>query len=140
VRRTALGLRLFIALILLATAAGKLLEVRGFAGVLASYDAFPAGLLLPMAAGIPLAELLLGAWLLSGRRLAGAAVASIAMHSLYAAWSAVSVLRGLELSNCGCFGVFLARPLNWLTVAEDLVMVALSIWLLFLAAAPRPEA
>jgi hypothetical protein len=139
VRRTALGLRLFIALILLATAAGKLLDVRGFAVVLASYDAFPSGLLLPMAAGIPLAELLLGAWLLTGRRLAGAAAASIAMHSLYAAWSAVSVLRGIELSNCGCFGVFLARPLNWGTVAEDLVMVALSVWLLFLATAPRAE-
>jgi hypothetical protein len=54
------------------------------------------------------------------------------MHALYAAWSAVSVLRGLKLPNCGCFGVFLVRPLGWSTVFEDLVLVgaSLGLWVL----------
>jgi hypothetical protein len=39
----------------------------------------------------------------------------------------------LKLSNCGCFGVFLARPLDWGTVVEDGVMAALSAALLLLA-------
>jgi hypothetical protein len=86
---------------------------------------------------IPVFELLLALWLFSGRRLAGAAAASIAMHLVYAAWSAASLLRGLELANCGCFGVFLARPLSWVTVLEDLVLAGLSAWLLTAARAPR---
>jgi hypothetical protein len=59
-------------------------------------------------------------------------LASGAMHFAYAGWSAVALLRGLRLDNCGCFGVFLARPLGWETVAEDMVMVGLSLWLLAL--------
>ena len=132
----ALALRLFIGAVLLATSAGKLLDVRGFAGVLKTYEAFPERVLLPLAFAIPLAELGLAVWLLSGRGLAGAALASAAMHAAYGAWSATSLLRGLELANCGCFGVFLARPLGWRTVVEDGVMVGLSLWLAVLARRP----
>ncbi len=131
--RAAAGLRGFlrfsIASILLVTGAGKLLDVRGFAEVLRSYDAFPARALLPLALAVPLAELLLSAWLLSGRRLLGAGLCSMLLHFSYALWSAVSVLRGLRLGNCGCFGVFLPRPLGWSTVLEDLLVAGASGWL-----------
>lgn len=126
-------LRGFIGLVLLATGAGKLLDVRGFARILGSYRVLPEESLLPLALAIPIAELALAIWLFSGRRLAGAALISSAMHLLYAGWSAGGVTRGLELPNCGCFGIFLARPLGWSTVAEDIVMVGLSLWLLTLA-------
>lgn len=132
-RRSVLALRLFIGFVLLATAAAKLADVRGFAAVLRTYEAFPEGALLPLAVAVPLAELALASWLLSGWRLAGAAAAALAMHVLYAGWAAATILRGLELPNCGCFGVFLARPLGWRTVAEDVVMAGLSGWLLALA-------
>jgi hypothetical protein len=126
-------LRFFIGLVLVATSIGKLLDVRGFARILSSYRALPEGSLLPFALAILLAELALAIWLFSGRRLAGAALASGAMHFAYAGWSAVAFLRGLRLDNCGCFGVFLVRPLGWETVVEDMVMVGLSLWLLALA-------
>ena len=126
-------LRFLTAAVLLATAAGKLLDVRGFAAVLRTYDFFGEGALLPLAIGVPALELGLALWLLSARRLAGAALGSAALHVAYALWSAVSVLRGLKLSNCGCFGVFLARPLSWQTVAEDGGMAALSLTLWALA-------
>jgi uncharacterized membrane protein YphA (DoxX/SURF4 family) len=129
-------LRFFIAAVLLATAAGKLLDVRGFAAVLESYDAIAERALLPFAVAIPLLELAVGLWLVSGRRLAAASLAAAAMHLLYAGWSAASVLRGLKLANCGCFGVFLARPLGWSTVVEDSLMVALSLALYALARRP----
>ncbi|MBC8645596.1 MAG: hypothetical protein H7X85_00410, partial [Thermoanaerobaculia bacterium] len=45
--------------------------------------------------------------------------------------------RGIAVPNCGCFGVFLARPLTWGTVLEDGGMVAAS---LALAALARPPA
>ncbi len=128
-----LALRVFIGLVLLATALGKLLDVRGFAAVLETYEAFPEPALLLLAAVVPLLELALAFWLFSGRRLGVAAGASAAMHAVYGAWAAAAILRGLQLPNCGCFGVFLQRPLSWTTVLEDAVMVGLSLWLLVLA-------
>ena len=97
---------------------GKLLDVPGFADVLRSYRALPEGLVPPLSLAVPLAELALGAWLLSGPRLAAASLVSAAMHVVYAAWSAAGLARGLRLENCGCFGVFLARPLTGWTVLE----------------------
>jgi hypothetical protein len=126
-KRAALLLRWPIGLVLLATAAGKLLDVRGFAGVLRSYDALPDVLVGPLAVAVPLAELALAGWLFSGRGLAPAGLASAAMHAVYGAWSAAALARGLSLPNCGCFGVFLARPLTWRTVFEDAVMAVLSL-------------
>ncbi len=133
-------LRFFIGLVLLATGAGKLLDVRGFADVLRTYQALPEGLVAPLSLAVPLVELVLAAWLLSGRRRAGAALASAAMHLVYAAWAVGGLARGLRLENCGCFGVFLARPLTWRTVVEDAVMVALSLWLFRLATGARRPA
>jgi hypothetical protein len=130
-------LRLFIGLVLLLTAAGKLLDVPGFAGVLRTYETFPEAALGPLALAVPLAELALALWLFSGRRLAGAASAALGLHAFYGAWAAASILRGLRVPNCGCFGVFLPRPLGWRTVAEDLVMVGLSAWLFVLARKAR---
>ncbi len=125
-------LRFAIGAILLATAVGKLLDVPGFARVLGDYKAFAPGALLPIAIAVPVLELALAFWLFSGRNLVAGALVSAAMHLLYAGWSAVSVLRGLKLVNCGCFGVFLSRPLGWSTVVEDLLLVAasLGLWIL----------
>lgn len=126
-------LRLAIGLVLLATAAGKLLDVPGFARVLETYRAFPRWSVMPLAWLVPAAEGGLAVWLFSGRRLREAALCSLGLHALYAAWSAATIARGLKLDNCGCFGVFLARPLGWSTVVEDLVMMSLSAALAALA-------
>ena len=131
-------LRFAIGAVLLASAAGKLLNIRGFADVLKTYEAFPDQALLPLALAIPLAELALAVWLLSGRNLAAAAVTSAVMHLAYALWSAISVLRGLKLSNCGCFGVFWPRPLGWSTVLEDLILMTASFTLAALARITHP--
>lgn len=133
-------LRFAIGLVLLATAAGKLLDVPGFARVLQTYHAFPDGALLPIALAVPLVELGLALWLFLGRALPAAAAVSVVLHFFYAFWSAVSVLRGLKLSNCGCFGVYWPRPLGWSTVFEDLVLAAASLLLLTLSRGvlPRP--
>ncbi len=135
--RTATVLRVVLGLVLLATAAGKLLDVRGFAAVLGTYQAFPESALVPLALAVPLAELVLAGWLFSGKRLIGAAAGALALHVVYAIWAAAALARGLRLPNCGCFGVFLPRPLGWRTVAEDLVLAGLSAWLLRIALARR---
>ena len=126
---SARALRVFIGLVLLATGVGKLLDVRGFAGILRSYEMLPEPWIPFAAVAVAVTEVLLAFWLFSGRRLAAASLASCAMHVSYAAWSTVGLMRGLRLSNCGCFGVFLARPLTGRTVAEDLAMTVLSVTL-----------
>jgi len=122
-------LRFLIGAILALTALGKLLDVGGFARVVGTYRVFPDAALLPVALLVPVAELLLAAWLFSGRRPFAAAVSALGMHLVYAGWAASAVARGLQLSNCGCFGVFLPRPLGWATVAEDLAVAVLCAWL-----------
>jgi len=119
------SLRILIGLILVTTGVGKLLDIAGFARVLGTYQAFPQSVLLPIAIVASVAELILGLWLFSGRRPFTAALWALGAHLAYAGWSAAAILRGLKLSNCGCFGVFLPRPLGWSTVVEDLVVAVL---------------
>ncbi len=125
--------RFAIAAILAATAAGKLLDVPGFAEVLRTYEAFPSSSLLPIAIAVAAAESLLAVWLATGRLLPAAAASAAAMHAAYGAFAALTLARGLRPPNCGCFGVFLARPLTWATVAEDGALAALSLALVVLA-------
>ena len=120
-------LRVLLALVLLAAAGGKLLDLPGFTMVLRGYRFFPVPLLWPLAIAITGAELLLAGWLLWGRSLARAAQAGAALHLLYAAWSAFMLLRARPVLNCGCFGSFIARPLSWATVIENLVLASLCI-------------
>ncbi len=131
-------LRFLIALVLLAASGGKLLDLPGFVLVLRSYRFFPVDILWPIAVGITGVELLLALWLISGCSLALAAKASVGLHSVYALWAVFMLLRGKPIVNCGCFGSVLARPLSWMTVVEDLVMVSLSVALLRLCRHREP--
>jgi hypothetical protein len=119
------ALRFFIAVVLVVTGLAKLLDVFAFARIIGTYGIFTDPVLLPLAVLVPVAELALSSWLLSGRRLFAAALTAFAMHAVYAGWAASAVLRGLNLSNCGCFGAFFPRPLGWSTVVEDLAMAFL---------------
>lgn len=127
--RLALLLRGFVILVLLTTAIGKLLDIPGFARVLGHYEIFPGGLRLPLAVFVPLFELLLAVWLLSGRNFPAAALTALLLHGVYAALSILTLLRGIRLDNCGCFGIFFARPLGWGTVIEDGVMIVICLLL-----------
>ena len=119
------------------TGIAKLLDVPGFVQVLRTYQAFPSWALRPGAVLFVLVELCLAAWLAAGKRLPRAALASVILHSAFAVWSVVTLWRGIAIPNCGCFGVFWARPLTWLTVGEDLVLVLLS-WGLYDLACRKP--
>jgi hypothetical protein len=124
-RALRLVLQGFIGIVLLASALGKSLDLPGFVGVLDTYRAFPGWLLQPLALAVVGVEWVLGAWVLSGRRLREAALASLWLNAGYAAWMTITLARGLELTNCGCFGVFFPQPLRWYSPLEDLVLVGL---------------
>lgn len=123
-----LWLRWLFMLLLLATGIGKLLDMPGFIGVVATYRLLPELLVAPSAWALVVTELGLAAWLLWGKRLQSAALLLIGMHLMYLVWLLVTLLRGIQIDNCGCFGVFLARPLTWFTPLEDLLLIALAVW------------
>lgn len=122
-----------IASILLVTGLGKLLDVPGFIKIIKTYQVFPHWTVPFVAVAMVLIELKLSEALFLGKKLFEAAVFSIALHAFFTLWSIVALLRGLEILNCGCFGVFWARPLTWITVFEDIFMVGASYLLACLA-------
>ena len=123
-----------LAAVLFATGLGKALDVPGFATVLAQYRLLPAGTEAPIAWGLTLAELTLAAALLHRPWRRAAAWAAVALFLANAAVLSLTLWRGLELTNCGCFGVFWPRPLRPWTPLED---VALAVIALFATARPR---
>lgn len=66
-----------------------------------------------------------------GRQLRRCTAVSLLLHAGFAIILSVELSRGLHLANCGCFGVFWARPLTWLSPVEDPVMLSITIgiWL-----------
>ena len=118
-------LRLFIGGVIFASALGKSLDLPGFVEVLATYRAFPDIVLRPLALAVTGFEFVLGAWVLSGWQLRTGALVALGLNAGYAVWMTISLLRGLELSNCGCFGVFFPQPLRWYSPLEDLVLVGM---------------
>jgi uncharacterized membrane protein YphA (DoxX/SURF4 family) len=125
-------LRYFIASILLFTGLGKLLDIPGFVLVLKTYQAIPDWGLYPIAVGTTLLELRISEWLFRDKSLLLGSAASLLLHSVFTLWAMATLIRGVHVPNCGCFGVFLARPLTILTVIEDIVMVIASLVLLTL--------
>lgn len=125
------SIRIGIGGLVLAAGAGKALDIPGFIEVIKTYRLGPVeGVLSPIALGIAGLEVVLGAWLLSGWRLPGAARLSMALNTGYFLLLTSALWRGLELANCGCFGAFLPSPLRWYSPLEDLALVGMSYLLL----------
>ena len=134
------ALRWILGLLLATTALGKSLDLAGFAEVIGTYQVFPPSLWLVIAITMTATEWVLAGWLLAGRRPVLACGAAALMHLVFTGWAAVSLLRGISVPNCGCFGVFLARPLGWHTVIEDAVVTGVCLLALWACAAARRRA
>jgi hypothetical protein len=117
--------RLSIGGVLLASALGKSLDLQGFVDVLVTYRLFPDWSLGPLALGITGIEWVLAAWILVGWQLSPAALIALSLNGLYAIGLIITLLRGLDLPNCGCYGVFFPQPLRWYSPLEDLVLVGI---------------
>ncbi len=120
------GCRLLIGGVLLASALGKALDLEGFVDVLVTYRLFPGWSLWLAAFVIIGIEWILAAWILSGWRLPTGALLALTLNGLYAVGLIVTLIRGIDLPNCGCYGVFFPQPLRWYSPVEDLVLVGIS--------------
>jgi hypothetical protein len=133
-------IRWFFVALLAVSGIAKLADMPGFYDIVKTYDLLPAATVPVAAHALALFELGLAAWLASedaARKSARyAAAAVIALHAVYLGWLLVALARGLHIANCGCFGVYWRRPLNWFTPLEDLILLILAI-LLWRSCAPR---
>lgn len=124
-------MQLVLAITLFATCLGKALDVEGFLQILATYQAFPAWTIPFIGLGIITAEGGLAVWLFSGRHIAISSLLAAGLHVGFTTLAVITLLRGISIPNCGCFGVFFARPLAWSTAFEDVFVTA---WCLVLYA------
>lgn len=131
--RLASVFRWFVGLVLISTGTGKALDMPGFVHVLAAYDLLPPWVNLALAYTLPFFELATGICLVARIRLVMAAWAAAALHVMLLGAVLITLWRGIAIANCGCFGVFFARPVDAQTVVEDAVMLALSIFVLWQA-------
>ncbi len=124
------GLLGWFVLLLAASSVGKFADMTGFYPIVASYQVVPAALIPFAAWKLVVLEMGLAIWLASRRHLPLAAVALIALHVVYFVWLMAALLRGLDIPNCGCFGVYFARPLTLFTLIEDLLLLlmASALW------------
>ena len=124
-------LRLGLGGLILATGVGKALDVPGFIGVLQTYRlGLGNGSLWAIGLAVTIFELALGPWILSGRKLARAMEFAMALNFGYFVLMTSSLWRGLELQNCGCYGVYFPQPLRWYSPLEDVALIVLSLLLL----------
>ena len=99
-RYTLLVFRYFLGLLFIATAIGKLLDNRGFAQVIYSYQlGIPDFALLGVALTFSFMELIIGLNILYGRELSKSVLATLGFHLGYAALAFTTLLRGIALTN-----------------------------------------
>jgi uncharacterized membrane protein YphA (DoxX/SURF4 family) len=131
------ALRLGLGGLFVVTGALKILDPSAFAIEIHNYQLLPA--LAPLlAASLPAIELAVGVALVLGTRpwVRAGALATFALMVVFTAAVASAVLRGINIS-CGCFGAG-SGPVTLLTVARDVALLAASVAVYRLGAAPPP--
>ncbi len=124
--------------IFLAAAAAKAVDPREFALGIASYHLVPSWAAVWIGAFLPGVEAALGAALLCGVFVRGAALAASLLAALFAAAVTWGENQGLDFA-CGCFGpLSLLTQAGWATILLDLVLLGLGVFLL--GGAPGPSA
>ncbi len=116
-------LRIAIGGVFVYSGAIKVMDVKGFAGMVSQYGLVPDQLLAPVAYGLPVLELLAGLGLVFEVPWALTAISGMLVMFIGVLW--YGVLRGLDI-DCGCFSTEEMKGYDSLRKAlfRDLVMVA----------------
>jgi len=97
-----------------------------FAAIIDAYRVVPERFASPLALALPWIEMWVGTFLLAGYRRRQAAWAAVFLLGIF--WIAVasSLIRGLDLISCGCFGADAMRPSHTLILDACLLALALA--------------
>ncbi len=122
--------RIYLSLLLLAMATGQLLDVRGFVEIMETYQLGDGeSVAWCLAAGLVAGQLSAAAVMLGPKRWRkhGAMLAVV----VAVAWTMLAVqafARGLQIDNCGCFGVYLGQELRWYVLVQDAAFIGVAAW------------
>jgi hypothetical protein len=122
-------LKYFWGSLYLVTSIGKLLDNRGFAKVIETYKIpmVQGSWLLGFALVFSLFELYIGWSLIKKNTKSIHYLYLNAFNAIYLIMVSLTYYRGIALENCGCFGVFWARPLTVYTIGEDALFLLSSL-------------
>lgn len=112
-------LRVALGATLIAAGALKIPHPEQLAAAIAGFRLLPAGVVAPLALGLPYFEVLVGLYVTIGLFTRVAAWVACAQFVVYAAAIASAVVRGIPAS-CGCFGPNDTATADWPHVAVDL--------------------
>jgi hypothetical protein len=131
VRRFSLynSVRGFFVVLLTASAIGKYADMPGFYRVVETYQVLPAAAVALASQLLAFSELALAAALAWSSAQVRVASLVVALHLMYLFWLALALWKGLDIPNCGCFGVYFPRPLSPWTLVEDGVLLGLALLL-----------
>jgi hypothetical protein len=102
----------------------KIDRPRSFSVAIEAYKLAPAWALDPLAWLIPRVELLAGCFLALGILTRAAALISGGLYAVFTVGIAQALLRGLDITDCGC-GITGAEPISWALVVRDIVLLAM---------------
>jgi hypothetical protein len=104
-----------------AMAAAQLVSWSRMPAILGAYHAVPAPVLPWLVAALIAGEAACGVWLATRPR--SRALAPVWIYTaVTGVWTVLGVqaqVRGLPVTNCGCFGVYLGQRLSWFVLAQD---------------------
>jgi uncharacterized membrane protein YphA (DoxX/SURF4 family) len=121
-----LVLRVLLGGIFIVAGASKVGHAAEFAAQIAGFRIVPEAVVIPMALGLPLIEILLGACLVVGLFTRVAGWVGVVLLASFDGAIASAVVRGMTVS-CGCFGPNDKTVTTWEEVARDGVFVLLAL-------------
>lgn len=131
--------RIVIAAVFVFAAVPKLVNPRLFAEAIANYHLVPDSISSIAASVMPVMEMVIAIALVIGVKERGAAVASALMLLVFAVAMTTTIARGINL-DCGCFGAAAEAQVSWFTVARNVLLMLVSIFIALRPHAPFKKA
>jgi hypothetical protein len=125
------ALRIILGILFIFTASLKFPNLKGFAVIVASYNALPRWMVKPAAYSLPFIEFIVGWWILSGKALLYSALAGLALMIIATLFVLKGLLQSKKMENCGCYGTSISVPLTWKKFIENVVWIILFVILIF---------
>lgn len=116
--------RLVVAGVFLWAAVPKLLDPAGFAEDVSNYRLLPGGAVGPVAAVVPVLELVVALALVAGIEAKGAALVAAAMLAVFTAAMGQAMARGIDI-DCGCFGSASTTEVGWGPIVRNVGLLLL---------------
>ncbi|OGC82559.1 MAG: hypothetical protein A2788_01140 [Candidatus Abawacabacteria bacterium RIFCSPHIGHO2_01_FULL_46_8] len=131
----AIFIQVFIGLFFVVTGVAKLLEPKAkAAAIVRAYKLLPSTIIFPLVKLLPWVEGLVGIGVLVGLALAEigwwSLWAVIVMLAIYTLAALLTIIRGIKMADCGCFGALNIDASPGATITKNVIMILAVLWLL----------